>query len=645
MTEPERDLDQLVGPAEQVREVYDQVPIAMASTAGPGDRVTTGNAAYRALVGHSEVVGRPAEEVFGDVDGDQIVDLLERAFHSGAEATLHAWRLRVGSEGRGDPMDRYLDLTAAPYRSPDGEVAGVHFSAIDVTEEVTRRQAAEAEARRTDREASHAREVITTLQDALLPTDLPVLPGLDIASRSLLADQDAAAGGDWFDAVVRPDGRVALVVGDVVGHGVAASAVMAQLRAVLHDHLLGPDSIAAALGALDRFARNAPETQGATVCVGEVDPTTGGLEYCTAGHPPPAVVSVSGATRFLEPTGAGPLATHGHFPTARVSLEPEDLVLLYTDGLVVRPGRSASESTVELARVLSDAASSVDPAPDAHAVDRMCQQTLERLTRVTGYADDITVLAGQVTAAPRAYLTELPAVASSIATARAELGRWLEPLGVSALDELAVLYALAELAANAAEHAYVDTTHPDPRIGIEARLSNRGDLVGWIRDQGTWRTADPAPGRGRGLGIVRGLVDGLEISRSETGTTACFRHRLTRSAGLLSGSHGRAGPPVRPESAVAFSADREGNRLRVRGSIDVATADDLRVTLNRHTRGGTQPLVVDLADVTHLGPAGVHVLHEISVTDGADLHLLAPPGTVAQHVLEQVRLHYDPGGE
>jgi serine phosphatase RsbU (regulator of sigma subunit)/anti-sigma regulatory factor (Ser/Thr protein kinase) len=642
MTEPERDLDDLVGPAEQVREVYEQVPIPMASTAGPGERLTTSNAAYRAMVGLSEVIGRPADEVFGGVDGDQVLTLIERAYYSGAEASLRAWRLRVG--GSGTPMDRYLDLIAAPYRSPDGEVAGVHFSAIDVTEEVTRRLAAEEKAHRTGREVSHARDVMTTLQDALLPTDLPVLPGLDIASRSLLADQDAAAGGDWFDAVVRPDGRVALVVGDVVGHGVAASAVMAQLRAVLHDHLLGKDSIADALGALDRFARGSAETQGATVCIGEIDPDSGDLEYCTAGHPPPAVVSVSGATRFLEPTGAGPLATHGRFPTTRTALALDDLVLLYTDGLIVRPGRSVSESTVELAGVLSEIAASVEPSA-AHAAERLCQQTLDRLTSVTGYADDITVLAGQVIAPPAAYRTELPAVASSVTEARTELGEWLDPLAVSALDELAVLYALAELATNAVEHAYPDPSPHAPRIEIEAELSPQGDLVCRIRDRGVWRTGDPAPGRGRGLGIVRGLVDGLDISRNEWGTTACFRHRLTRSAGMLSGTHGRAGPPVRAEPDVPFSADLSDSRLRVRGSIDVVTADDLRVTLNRHTRGGTHPLVIDLADVTHLGPAGVRVLYEVAVVDGAEVDLRAPAGTVAQHVLEQVRLPYGTGGE
>jgi serine phosphatase RsbU (regulator of sigma subunit)/anti-sigma regulatory factor (Ser/Thr protein kinase) len=640
VTEPRRDLDDIVGPAEQVREVYEQLPIPMASAAGPGDRLTTSNAAYRALVGLSDVIGRPADEVFEDVDGDRIVALLERAYHSGVEASLRAWRLRVGTPGSSARVDRYLDLTAAPYRSGDGEVAGVHFSAIDVTEEVTRRLAAEEQAERTSREVTHARNVITTLQDALLPTDLPVLPGLDIASRSLLADQDAAAGGDWFDATVRPDGRVALVVGDVVGHGVAASAVMAQLRAVLHDHLLGRDSIAEALGALDRFAHSAAETHGATVGVAELDPTTGDLEYCTAGHPPPAVVSASGATRFLEPTGAGPLATHGHFPTIRTTLRPDDLVLLYTDGLVTRPGRSVAESTVELARVLADAAAIVDPSPETHTVDRVCQHTLERLTSVTGYADDITVLAGQLTEAPSPYQSDLPAVASSVSTIRAELSEWLDPLGVSALDELAVLYAAAELAANSAVHAYVDMSTRDPRIGIEARLGPDGDLVCWVRDHGAWRTAEPAPGRGRGLGIVRGLVDRLEIARDPTGSTACFRHRLTRSAWLLSGGHGRAGPPVRAQPEVPFSVEVHDDRLQVRGPIDVRTADDLRVTLNRHTRGGTKPLIVDLAEVTHLGPSGVRVLHEIKAVDGADLRLRAPAGTPAQHVLEQVRLPY-----
>lgn len=640
MTEPERNLDHLVGALEQVREVYEQVPIPMASTAGPGERHITSNAAYRAMVGLAEVIGRPADEVFGDAHGEQIVALLERAYRSGTGASLRAWRLRVTNDDARKSKDRYLDVTAAPHRSADGEVTGVNLTAIDVTEEVTRRLAAEERATRTTREAIHAREVMTTLTDALLPTDLPVLPGLDIASRSLLADQDSMSGGDWFDAVVRPDGKVALVVGDVVGHGVAASAVMAQLRAVLHDHLLGDDTIAVALGALDRFARRAPETKGATVSVAQIDPTSGDLEYCTAGHPPPAVVDVTGVARFLEPTGAGPLGTHGHFPTVRTTLAAGDLMLLYTDGLISRPGRSLTESTVELAGVVSDAVGHRDPERARHAVDQVCRQSLEQLTRVTGYADDITVLAAQVLAPPPAYSVELPADVSSVTAARTGLSEWLDPLGVSALDELAVLYAMAELAANAAEHAYAEAASSDARIGIEARLGPQGELVCWVRDRGSWRTQDPATGRGRGLGIVRGLVDALEISRDPTGTTACFRHRLTRSAGLLSGSHGHAGPPVPPEPDVPFSAVRDGDRLLVRGAIDVDSADDLRVTLNQHTRGGTRPLVVDLAGVTHLGPAGVRVLHEVSASAGADVKLVAPPGAVAQHVLDQVRLHY-----
>ena len=108
---------------------------------------------------------------------------------------------------------------------------------------------------------------MTDLQDALLPADLPVAPALDVSATYLLAADDARAGGDWFDAIVRSDGTVALVVGDTVGQGIKASAVMGQLRAVLHERLLADDSIPEALRSLDRYARVHPESHAATVCV------------------------------------------------------------------------------------------------------------------------------------------------------------------------------------------------------------------------------------------------------------------------------------------------------------------------------------------------------------------------------------------
>src|ERR1700677_4513534 len=147
------------------------------------------------------------------------------------------------------------------------------------------------------------------LQQELLPKGLPVLPRARIAARYLVAAADQAAGGDWFDALPLAGGAVALVVGDVVGHGVAASAAMGQLRAVLRFVLAAQRDLTVALGQLDAFATFEPALHAATVCVAVLDPEGGALRYATCGPPPPLVVAPDGAARYLPTTGSGPLGT------------------------------------------------------------------------------------------------------------------------------------------------------------------------------------------------------------------------------------------------------------------------------------------------------------------------------------------------
>ncbi|HEX6404379.1 MAG TPA: SpoIIE family protein phosphatase [Pseudonocardiaceae bacterium] len=149
-------------------------------------------------------------------------------------------------------------------------------------------------------------------------------------------------------------GRVALVVGDVVGHGVAASAVMGQLRAVLADRLDDSGDITTALAAVDRLARRLPAARAATVCMAVLDPGDGSLSYCTAGHPPPLVIPVDGPPRYLPPTGGGPLGTGSTFPLDKTTLHTGEVLLLYSDGILERPGREITVSTVELAQVAAD---------------------------------------------------------------------------------------------------------------------------------------------------------------------------------------------------------------------------------------------------------------------------------------------------
>ena len=145
---------------------------------------------------------------------------------------------------------------------------------VDVTGEVRRRRSAENDADVMRKRYAAAQDVVLTLQRNLLPTALPVLPGVRIAAHYLVAAAEQAAGGDWFEAVP-VDGQVALVVGDVVGHGAQASAVMGQLRAVLVEFLLDGDDLATALARLDRFASRVTGARGATVCLALLDPTDG----------------------------------------------------------------------------------------------------------------------------------------------------------------------------------------------------------------------------------------------------------------------------------------------------------------------------------------------------------------------------------
>ncbi|HWB36169.1 MAG TPA: PP2C family protein-serine/threonine phosphatase, partial [Rugosimonospora sp.] len=204
------------------------------------------------------------------------------------------------------------------------------------------------------RHAEPGRDTVGALQRALLPATVPVVAGARIAARYLLADDEAGAGGDWYDALALPGGRVALVVGDVVGHGIGATAAMAQLGAILRARLRDGAGPAEAVRCLDRYAAEVPAARASTLCLAVLACGTGELEYHTAGHPPPLLVS-GGQARYLPGSGGGPLGTGGPIRFARTRMAPDDLLLLYTDGLVERPGRGAAGSTVELARAAVDA--------------------------------------------------------------------------------------------------------------------------------------------------------------------------------------------------------------------------------------------------------------------------------------------------
>ncbi|MFD5826272.1 SpoIIE family protein phosphatase [Lentzea sp. NPDC060358] len=647
----DRDLsrDRLVGDPHLVRRVFDQLPLLVLVLQGAELRVVATTEAYRSYARRTEMIGTPIREVFADLDQQHIVQLFERAYTTGEPVEVRELRAYVEVPDVG-LVDYLVDFTATPWRDDDGEIAGVTITATDVTGRVREREAAQERTAAAERRYAAARDVIDALQRELLPAGVPVLPGVQLAASYLLADADTAAGGDWFDSVVLADGRVGLVVGDVVGHGVAASAAMGQLRVLLTEYLAATGDIVAALRAADVATDRIHGARAATVCVVVLDTVTGVVEYCTAGHPPPLVVPVGDQARYLPPTGTAPLgvgAERGPAVVRTDRLGRGDLVLLYSDGVLERPGRSLAESTVELAQVAADAtADRIMRGGSALAVERACTQTVEVLTRATGHSDDITLLAAQLTAAPAALDVVLTADEQALRTARVTLDDWLAGIPAGADDRDAVRHAVVELITNATEHAYVDSAGQHT-CTLTASLAGNGSLSVRVTDRGRWRSPAPSTDRGLGLQMVEHLMDSLRIDHDEHGTTAETVRRLTRPAKLITAGNGASGTAgKRAQSDPLLVLDQPSAptpRIRLDGPVDAATTSVVNKEILTAGSTGARSLTVDLTGVTHLASSGVAALHRLVAlhrANGTELRLLAPPGSNAGMVLSLVELDH-----
>lgn len=609
---------------------------------GPELRITAMNAAAKALVG--DLTGRTLPEAKPELLGQQVLERVGEVYETGEPFTGDEWRVQV-TDAEGQVQELYLDLVARPLRWADGSMRGVVVAATPVTQTVRARRQAEARSVELRARVRDEHEMLLTLQDELLPDSLPVLPRVEVAASYLLADASGSAGGDWFDVIPVSDDHVALVVGDVVGHGVGASAVMGRLRAVLEERLATGCDLLDALAALDRFAARDPEAHAATVCVADLDLDSGLLRYCTAGHPPPIAVA-AGEAAYLPRSGAGALVTGRPYVAAEHVLDEDEVVLLYSDGIVERPGRSIPQNTLDLLRAATDAVAGrgFTLGSAVHAVDRITQQPLELLTRMTGFADDIALVAARRRTPPEPLERHLAAVPDSLRPALADLMAWLEGQRVQSSDVMAVAHAVGELVSNVIDHAYRDRgTDPEHEVfTLTASLTDAGEGRVEIADGGAWREPETTSDHGRGLAMASGLVDRLELDRRPGGTTACVTHRLHRHVELLTEVSGAQPAGARP--GVAFACDFDDGLLRVSGPVDRDSVDVLRSALKRASLGGARSLVVDLDAVTHLASSGVQALVE-ALAAGPGVRLLAPFGSPAQHVLELVRLPYSTGLE
>ncbi|WP_431040659.1 SpoIIE family protein phosphatase [Streptomyces sp. P1-3] len=229
-----------------------------------------------------------------------------------------------------------------------------------------------ARARLFDERRAH----LTELQRMMLPARLPSPPGLDVLVRYRPGSDRLDVGGDWYDALPMPDGRITVVIGDVQGHSVRAAAVMGQLRIAMRAHAAEGHELSALMAHGNQALCDMDTDLFATCCIADIDPADGALRIVRAGHPHPLLIAPGGGVALLESPGGLPLGCFDDevYPVTETVLPEGATLLLYTDGLVERPGSDYDDGVAELsARLAEGAAVATGPVGPAGLAD------LERL--------------------------------------------------------------------------------------------------------------------------------------------------------------------------------------------------------------------------------------------------------------------------
>jgi PAS domain S-box-containing protein len=234
------------------------------------------------------------------------------------------------------------------------------------------------------------RRVAQTLQRSMLTTHLPQIGGVELAVRYLPGSPDHEVGGDWYDVIPLPGGRIGVVIGDVVGRGIEAAVTMSQLRTALRAYAIEGLEPADVMRKLHHLGDHLDEGLGTTLVYLDLDPATRELRYVSAGHLPPVHVDAAGVPTFLEGARSTPLGTLEPgvvVPQARLVLEPGESVLLYTDGLVERRDEGIIARLDKLRATIASA---------PHELDARLEHVTAALTGDTVRFDDVALLALRV---------------------------------------------------------------------------------------------------------------------------------------------------------------------------------------------------------------------------------------------------------
>ncbi|MEV6394303.1 SpoIIE family protein phosphatase [Streptomyces sp. NPDC051907] len=359
---------------------------------------------------------------------------------------------------------------------------------------------------------TYQENVAETLQDSMLPQVTPRMAGCDTATRYLPGTLLGRVGGDWFDSVKLPGSRIALVVGDVMGHGLNSAAMMGQLRTAVQTMAaldLPPEQL---LRNLDDLAQRLGEHYLATCLYAVYDPIRNELRMANAGHVPPVIVrAADGRSELLDlPTGA-PIGVGGvPFESVKVPVFPGDRLVMCTDGLVEVRGEDIGVGLATLCESAAHPAASMDDA---------CDTIIRALNTRGGRKDDVALLMARLNGidAESVAAWELSLEPREAARARRLVRGQLRSWGLAELSATLELL-VSEVVTNAVRHAHGRRA--------ELRLVRAGSLLCEVADEDhtlpTLLEARPGDELGRGLRVVSSLAREWGTSRTSEGKTVWF---------------------------------------------------------------------------------------------------------------------------
>ncbi|MFF3935994.1 SpoIIE family protein phosphatase [Streptomyces phaeofaciens] len=365
---------------------------------------------------------------------------------------------------------------------------------------------------------TYQESVAETLQDSMLPHIPPRMAGCDIATRYLPGTLLGRVGGDWFDSVKLPGARTALVVGDVMGHGLHSAAMMGQLRTAVQTMAALDLPPAQLLRNLDDLAQRLGDTYLATCLYAVYDPIESELHLANAGHIPPVLVrAVDGRSELLHlPTGA-PIGVGGvPFESVRVRVEPGDRLVMCTDGLVEVRGEDIGVGLATLCESAAHPAASMDDA---------CDTIIRALNTRGGRKDDVALLMARLNGIAPDDVAEwrFPLDPAEVSRARAVVREQLHGWGLAKLAYTAELM-VGELVTNAVRHSH--------RRPVALRLVRGETLLCEVDDDDhelpTLLSAGPGDEAGRGLRVVSTLAREWGTSRTGAGKSVWFELTLPR---------------------------------------------------------------------------------------------------------------------